>query len=220
MTKFKKMAAILLSVVMIVCCFSVQAAAVGPYDFAQKLKPLEYASDVLNDKQTEVIYKIVLPSSGKIRFHCTDCWASDWHPSNPVCELTDANGKVLSSPNHLDSCQITAMVERDFKIPKKGTYYWKISKGLHDVYWNNMYYTFIPDEDAKISIVINLKVGQSLDLSAAADNYSGKVAWKSTKTSVATVNNGTVKAKKAGTTKIQVYMSNGDYEEITVKVKK
>ncbi len=220
MTKIRKITAVLLSLVILVCSFSVIADALSADDFAEELAPMEYASDKLKDGHNEAIYKIKLGSSGTIKFHCSDYYQSSWTPSNPTMELLDSNFKVISTPNSVGGVAIGHMVERGFTIPKKGTYYLKITKGKHEVYFNNLYYTFVPDEEASVSIGISMKVGTSIDLVGLTSNYSGKVVWKSTKKSVATVNNGTVKAKKAGTTIIRLYMNDGSYDEITVKVTK
>ena len=71
-----------------------------------------------------------------------------------------------------------------------------------------------------ISLALNVKVGDELDFSALATNYTGKCKWATTKKAVATVSKGKVKVVGAGKAKIRVYMDNGDYAEITLIAKK
>lgn len=84
----------------------------------------------------------------------------------------------------------------------------------------DFYYTIKPDNTPSLSIAITMKVGDKIDFSTVTSNYIGNVTWKTTKSTVATVSKGTVTAKKKGTAQIRAYMDNGDYAEITIKVKK
>ena len=212
MKKFKKITAVLLSVVMIVCCLSASVSAKSVFDSASKLEALELVSGYqkVANAIKEVYYKISLPDSGKLSFHCKDYTSSGW----VRVYLYDTTGKTILDegwPN--DSC----------RIDKKGTYYIKIwMEGYYDgrTHYEDFYYSFEPDNTPTISLALNVKVGDELDFSALASNYSGKCTWKSTKPAVASVDKGKVKALKVGKAKIRAYMNNGDYAEITLVVKK
>ena len=69
MTKCKRLTAVLLSVIMIVCCFGVQASAASVYDKAVKLSPLDLVSaKTIGTNNKDYYYKIVLSDSGKLTF--------------------------------------------------------------------------------------------------------------------------------------------------------
>ena len=93
MVRFKKLAAVLLSAVMLVCCFTVQASAKSVFDKAVKLSPMELASGTFKNN-TEFYYKVVLPDSGKITFYCVDRSVYEY---KPVLSLIDSNGATIIS---------------------------------------------------------------------------------------------------------------------------
>lgn len=210
MKKFNKMIAVLMSVTMIVCMFSVPTSAATVYDKAVKLSPMELVSQKEVNVDKDFYYKIVLSDSGTVTFRCEDQSTGGY----AEIMLLDGDGNTVmnTSYNLNNSC----------KVEKKGTYFIKIHleyvwSGGH---FTDFYYTFKPDNTPSISIAMTMKVGEKLDLSAITSNYKGNVTWKTTKSSVATVSKGTVTAKKKGTAQIRAYMNNGDYAEITVKVTK
>lgn len=209
MSKLRKMTAVLLSVIMVVCMFCIPAGAATVYDKAVKLSPMELASGKF-DKKTEYFYKISFSDSGKITFYCTDY-------ANTRLTLLDSNGNEVISKEYISYC-----LNKQYDITKKGNYYLKLeqSQSYNSRYFNNFYYGFNPNDDVTITLSVTMKVGQKLDLSAVTSNYKGNITWKSTNTSVATVSKGKITAKKKGTTKIRAYMNNGDYAEIIVKVTK
>ena len=211
MTKFKKATALLLSVVMLVCCFTVQASASSVFSSAQKIDKLEYYSTSFKSKDY-AYYKIVLPTSGTIQFRDEEGKAEAFLYNSNAEEIAHTKTDAWHSAFRPDST---------WEISKlsKGTYYLKLCKEYSEEI-KNFYYTFIPDETPTISIALNVKVGDELDFSALASNYSGKVTWKTTDSKVATVSKGVVNCKKAGKAKIRAYMDNGDYAEITLIVKK
>ena len=212
MTKLKKMTAVLLSVIMLVCCFSVQAGAASIYDKAVKLKPMDLVSGDFSGV-TEYYYKIVVSDSGKIRLHVGDY---SGHPGqSPEVSIVDSNGKMIVEPDVFVNRK-----DKDYKLQKKGTYYLIIHKPYSVHEFKDFYYTFEPDHTLTISLALNVKVGDELDFSALASNYTGKVTYKTTDSKVATVDKGKVTCKKAGKAKIRAYMNNGDYAEITLVVKK
>ena len=215
MTKLKKMTAVLLSVIMLVCCFSVQASAKSVFDGAVKIDTLETVSGKHTNK-SEYYYKIVLPDSGKIKFHCVD-YAKSIIEYGDFLYLLDGNGNTI-----IDTIDagFKYMLEKEYEINKKGTYYIKIKQRTSDYWFTDFYYTFEPDHTPTISLALNVKVGDELDFSALASNYTGKVTYKTTDSKVAAVDKGKVTCKKAGKAKIRAYMNNGDYTEITLVVKK
>ena len=216
MVRFKKLAAVLLSAVMLVCCFTVQASAASVYDKAVKLSPMELASG--NFKNTsEYFYKVVLNDSGKIMFYCSDHYNPDslsWKWAKLT--LIDSMGNEI-----IEKKALRDRLNKSFEITKKGTYYIKIEKGEgNDCYFNNFYYGFQPDHTPTISLALNAKVGDEFDFSALTSNYKGKVTMKTTDSKVADVDGNIVTCKKAGKAKIRAYMNNGDYAEITLIVNK
>ena len=213
MTKLKKLTAVLLSVIMFVCCFSVQTGAVSVFSNSRKIDSMEYYSTSFDDIEY-YYYKIVLPSSGSITFR-----VEEGHAKATIFSSNADEVAVVSTFNGEYSIEFNA--GRSWKIPNlsKGTYYLKLEKyRAKEV--KNFYYTFAPDNKPTISLALNVKVGDELDFSALASNYTGKCTWKTTKSAVASVDGGTVTCKKAGKAKIRAYMNNGDYAEITLIVKK
>jgi|GEM_PF-2191521 len=224
MTKLKKMTAVLLSVVMLVCCFSVQASAKSIFDDAIKISATEAVSHTFKNDM-EVIYKVSFSDSGKISFYCSDYYYDKiWEVGSKISVL-DTNGNTIIKEDFL-----AKFLNKEYTIDKKGTYYIRFintqeksfgsyQRGEYN-YYKNFYYGFQPDHTPTISLALNVKVGDELDFSALASNYTGKVTYKTTDSKVATVDKGKVTCKKAGKAKIRAYMNNGDYAEITLVVKK
>ncbi len=224
MRKFKKFAAVLLSMVMIVCCFSASAYAGNILNDAKTIKQLETIS-IINktNEDKSYYYKINLPDSGKLAFH-GERTKSFWGTERFY--VSDSNGTSIFDE------YLNQSFEQTINIKKKGTYLIKINLDRKYDYYSggksgtdyasvsNFYYSFEPDNTPTISLALNVKVGDELDFSALATNYTGKCTWKSTKPAVASVDKGKVKALKVGKAKIRAYMNNGDYAEITLVVKK
>ena len=217
MKKFKKIVAVLMSVTMIVCMFAVSASATSIFDNATNLKALNTVSVKNNtSSDKDVYFKINLTDSGKIKFHYQD---KTWTWGTEYFYLMNSNGDTIVS-NYLSNS-----FEKEYNIDKKGTYYVRLklvpaSSGREASSITDFYYTFTPNNTPAISLSISMKVGDKIDFSAVTSNYKGNITWKTTKSSVATVSKGAVTAKKKGTAQIRAYMDNGDYAEITVKVKK
>jgi len=194
MKKFKKILAVLLSVVMIVCMFSVPVSAASVFDKAVKLSPMELVSG--NFKNCSAyFYKITLPDSGKISFYCSD------YDFSPVT-LLDTSGNTV-----IKGSDLYYMVNKKYEVSKKGTYYIRIEKKSANYvadasYFNDFYYGFEPDHTPTISLALNVKVGDELDFSALGSNYTGKCRK--------------VNVVGAGKAKIRVYMDNNEYAEITL----
>lgn len=212
----KKILSVLLAMTMIFSVMAtnvVSASAASIFSGAKKISALETISMKEGKESVTKYYKIYLPDSGKIRFHCDKHNDSVWYQIK--ISLLSSDGRTIVESNSL----YQNVHEKDYEIEKKGTYYIKISKGK-SYFFNNFYYTFEPDNTPTVSIGVKLKEGNTLDITAFTNDYDGKVTWKTTNKSVAVVSNGKIKAKKAGKAKIRAYMDNGDYAEITVSVKK
>ena len=211
MTKIKKLTSVLLSVIMLVCCFSVQVSAKSIFDNAIRISAMEPCSKTFKAENETIYYKLVLNDSGVLVFRCRDSLYTKY-------ELYNANGQSISSGNGLANGG--DLNGREIKIEKKGTYYLGVSSRDANSNFSDLYYIFTPDNTPAIQLALNLKVGDELDFSALATNYSGKCTWKTTDSKVAAVKAGTVTALKAGKAKIRAYMNNGEYAEITLIIKK
>lgn len=208
----KKFLAALLTAVIAVSGMAVTAAAAGAgslFDSAVELKELEKTS-ISDFRQAKAYYyKIDIPREGTFDLKISGNYCTQF-------EIKNGDDETIAT---------SAKSAKEFYVEnlQKGTYYLKAfdeyNTGL--AYVREMYYTFVPTEKPVISFGVTLKKGDTLQLDAITENYDGKVTWKSTKKSVATVNSkGLVTAKKAGTTYIRAQMANGDYVEIKVVVKK
>lgn len=208
----KKVLAALLTAVIAVSGLvitTVPAAAKGLFDDAVELKALETTS-ISNFKQESVYYyKIDIPREGAFDLKISGNYCTQF-------EIKNGDDETIAT---------SAKSAKEFYVKdlQKGTYYLKAydeyNTGL--AYVREMYYTFVPTEKPVISFGVTLKKGDTIQFDAITENYDGKVTWKSTKKSVATVNSkGLVTAKKAGTTYIRAQMDNGDFVEIKVVVKK
>lgn len=208
----KKILSVLVVIAMVFSVMAtsvVNASAASVFSKAKKISALDTVSAKGKDI-SDCYYKISLPDSGKITFHCSE---------NPIwgtkkLSLLNSNGKTI-----IDMAYLSDRLEKEYVIKNKGTYYIRIQM-TSDATFTDFYYTFEPDHTPTISIAINAKVGDELDFSALATNYKGKCTWKTTDSKVASVKAGKVTALKAGKAKIRAYMDNGEYAEIVVIVKK
>ena len=217
MIKIKKITAIILSIIMVVCCFGVQASAASVFSGAKKMEQLEYynVSNIKKRSGKTVFYKISLPSSGTVEFR----WALGGCLDG---RLFDSSGKTIADKFYIGYYDKGTKTIKDLN---KGVYYLELSAndGAYisgdTEYVKDLYYTFIPDEEPTIKLAVTLKKGSTLNLGAITDNYSGKVSFISTKTSVATVKSGTVKAVAKGQATIRATLDDGTYAEIKIFVK-
>ena len=117
MVRFKKLAAVLLSAVILVCCFTVQASATSIFDKAIKISATEAVSHTFKN-DTEVLYKIVLPDSATIIFYCSDYSKSQgagyqWYPK---LYLLDTNGTNIIKDSYNN---LFEMSDKPYHIQKK-----------------------------------------------------------------------------------------------------
>ena len=226
MTKFKKLAAILLSAVMLVCCFAVQAGAASVFDTAKAINSgKKYTKELKYNECAD--YKITANKSGKLvlkliadiyRVEINVC-DSDGAKLEPE-EYKSASGYSWYNKMRWDSSTEIASATYTYDI-KKGTYYIRIislgKKGKLNV--TATYPSSETDSSSKIScITIPMKVGDTMQLTT--DAGSTGITWSSSKSSVAAVSSaGKVTAKKAGTTVITA-KSGSSTAKIQIKVTK
>lgn len=226
MTKFKKLTAILLSAVMLVCCFAVQAGAASVFDTAKAINSgKKYTKELKSDECAD--YKITANKSGKLVLKLTadiyrveiNVCNSDGAKLDPE-EYKSASGYSWYNKMEWDSSTEIASATYTYDI-KKGTYYIRIislgKKGKLNV--TATYPSSETDSSSKIScITIPMKVGDTMQLTT--DAGSTGITWSSSKSSVAAVSSaGKVTAKKAGTTVITA-KSGSSTAKIQIKVTK
>ena len=224
MSKFKRLAAVLLSVAMLVCCFSVSASAESIADTAKAIssgesKTLKYSKneDINND------FCIKLSQKGNIVISIASnvseiyVYIFDENGNKYVPDTTSAtSGSVrVNSYGGYAICDWNSTVEKcrgtmTYKNMKKGTYYVRFRKemvlfGGGRTGKATIKITY-PSSDAEstsklTSITIPMKVGDTMQLST--DAGSTGVTWTSSKASVAAISSaGKVTAKAKGTTMI------------------
>ena len=235
MTKFKKLTAILLSAVMLVCCFAVQTGAESIEDTAKAITSGKTYAAKLPKCYDTADYKITLSKSGELKLQVIT-YMNCLHVS-----LYDTNGNRIKASSHkadtgstyqelfdnIVDCNWNATVEKfsgtiTYTL-KKGTYYIRLLsyslKGTEKVSMKATYPSSETDSSSKIScITIPMKVGGTMQLST--DAGSTGITWSSSKSSVAAVSSaGKVTAKKAGTTVITA-KSGSSTAKIQIKVTK
>ena len=226
MTKFKKLTAILLSAVMLVCCFAVQAGAASVFDTAKAINSgKKYTKELKYNECAD--YKITANKSGKLVLKLTadiyrveiNVCDSDGAKLDPE-EYKSASGYSWYNKMEWDSSTEIASATYTYDI-KKGTYYIRLislgEKGKLNV--TATFPSSETDSSSKIScITIPMKVGGTMQLST--DGGDKGITWSSSKSSVATVSSaGKVTAKKAGTTVITAKSGSGT-AKIQIKVTK
>lgn len=226
MTKFKKLTAILLSAVMLVCCFAVSAGAESVFDTAKAINSgKKYTKELKHYECAD--YKITANKSGKLVLKLiADIYEveinvcdSDGAKLDPK-EYKSASGYSYINKMRWDSSTEIASATYTYDI-KKGTYYIRLislgEKGKLNV--TATFPSSETDSSSKIScITIPMKVGGTMQLST--DAGSTGITWSSSKSSVAAVSSaGKVTAKKAGTTVITA-KSGSSTAKIQIKVTK
>ena len=131
MTKFKKLAAILLSAVMLVCCFAAQAGAASVFDTAKAINSgKKYTKELKHNECAD--YKITANKSGKLvlklivdldKVDINVC-DSDGAKLDPE-EYKSASGYSWNNQMTWDSSTEIASATYTYDI-KKGTYYIRI----------------------------------------------------------------------------------------------
>lgn len=218
MKKIKRIITVLIAAAVSVAAMvstAFTASAKGVFDDAITMEPLTYYSKDLDSKEV-VFYRIKVPSKGKINIFCGDTVGGGW----VSYAFIDAETNVISESFFVPNCM------EEIKDIKKGTYYLKIIAGGDDnLFYENLYYNFIPNENSTGSydeptavIALRLKKGDTARVTVVTDDYDGSITWTSTKKSVATVSKGRITAKKKGNARIRAYLDDGSYTEILVIV--
>ncbi|MBR1832872.1 MAG: Ig-like domain-containing protein [Ruminiclostridium sp.] len=232
MTKFKKLTAILLSAVMLVCCFAVQAGAESIEDTAKAITSGTTKSFTLTGASDKRDYKIVLSEAGKLKLNITskvpDLEVSLYNTNGERLTTEKTNITTGSEYDQQGKHCVTNKTVEKFSGTiiyslKKGTYYLRLlysyGHGEGKVTLKATYPSSETDSSSKIScITIPMKVGDTMQLST--DAGSTGITWSSSKSSVAAVSSaGKVTAKKAGTTVITA-KSGSSTAKIQIKVTK
>lgn len=219
MSGIKKMAAVLMSLVMVVCMFSVSSgAAVNLYTNASTIKSGKTNTATLKTYGAVADYKITSNAAGTLKI------TLDVDLSYFEFSVYDSDGKKLhTSARNIKSGSMDdtfKTVQGRFKATlsykvDKGTYYIRIERPNSQYVYVSGYGTTTVTGTGKVSlkasfpsgeiqaITIPMKVGAVMQLGAITSNGDGEIKWESSKSSVASISsNGKVKAKKKGTTVI------------------
>ena len=207
MGKFKKIASLMLAMVMAVtalCALSVNAGAASVFSGAKKMKELEtYTWTAKRGNQN--YYKIEVPRAGTIKFG----YASRTYEAFRVYD--SKMNEIGSNTYHYPWDGATVQVS------KKGTYYLMLKSDSSDEDTvKGFYYVFTPSEEETITLTETLNVGDKINLSAAIANYDGKAKWTTSNKKVATIENGVLKAVGEGKATITASI---DYETVLDEIK-
>ena len=241
MSTFRKMTAVVLSVVMLVCMFTVTAGAASIADTAKAISSGESQTIKYSKNETVINdYAVKLSKKGNIVVSLS---SNVW---NIEIRVYDENGKmyqpdsdniktgsIYKSFTGYTSCDWNSTVEKfngtlTYKNMKKGTYYFRFEKqskwhgGSGSTGKATLKITYPSSESESASkltsIAIPMKVGDTMLLSTDAGD-SG-IKWSSSKSSVASVSSdGKVTAKKAGTADITAALGDSKVK-IQIKVTK
>ena len=217
MSKIKKLAAVLLSAVMFVCCFSVQASADSIEDTAKSISNGKSYSTQLYNYEDHADYKINATKSGTLKIKISSAKISSTY-----IYVYDSDGndvklseKSVSSGNAnyrsyggCTICDWKDTVEKfvgtlSYSI-KKGTYYIRFTRysgsGSGKITFSATFPSSSSSSGKITGIAVPMKVNGTMQLAAAgASGTSGTVTWSSSDKSVASVSsNGKVTAKKKG----------------------
>lgn len=236
MSKFKRLAAVLLSAVMLVCALSVTAGAASIESTAKSISSGKTYSAQLFSSQDNADFKIEAKKDGFLKLNLTVKLST----FNVIVldengnEVKVAETKISSGYNNIyydTKYYWNDNVEKfvgiiTYKITK-GTYYIRLNHPTYDNGYDikgngklSLTATFPSGSSAKLTgIIVPMKVYGTLQLSAAASaSTSETVKWSSSNTSVATVSStGKVTAKKKGTATITAKLGDSS-ASIVIKV--
>ena len=214
MGKFKKIASLMLAMVMAVtalCALSVNAGAASVFSGAKNLKQLDTVSWTAKTgtQADQKYYKITVPSAGTITLRYADIhWT--------FVRLYDAKAKDLGG------------TEGDFwskntiDVPQKGTYYIKLFRSTYEfqkndtTYVKGFYWTFEPKPTPKVTISETLNVGDKISLAASVEDFDDTVKWTVSNKKVAKIENGKLVAVGEGKCTVTASV---DYETIIDEIK-
>ena len=234
MSKIKKLAAIMLSMVMLVCVFSVTAGAESIYDTAKAISSGKTYSITVSSWEN-ADYKITASKAGDLKISVTsqnesyNVYVFDSNGNNvKVTDKTATSGWAHTYDYETrGNGEWNDTVERfvgtfTFAI-QKGTYYIRMYRGYSGngkISFSATYPTSSSSSSsAKISYLsASISKGSTLQLGAVLTAESGtSVTWSSSKTSVATVSSkGKITAKAAGTAIITAKLGSSS---VKIKIK-
>lgn len=213
MKRFRKITAVLLSAVILICMFSVPASAVDFSDAVSDaitypaISPATFSSS--SSASRTVYLKMTLSDKGLVRFYDADSVTD----SGTRFEILTAKGRSLLSGKYSDLTGKTRI------FTSKGTYYLKI-RLKKDQTIKRLFYTFIADDGEKVTKKVTLTAGKKTTLTSYISKFSGTIRWISSDKSVLrAVSGGKIIGVKAGTAKAYAFSSNGDYAVFYVTVK-
>ena len=240
MTKLKKITAVLLSVVMFMCFFAVQASAESIYNTAKAISSGKSYSTQLYNYRDTADYKITATKSGSLvikltsQMYLTEVYVYD--SDGNMVQLSDRKATSGEAKWHSDNYYSynywNETVEKfagtlTYGI-KKGTYYIRFERasdsgsGNGKINFTATFPTTSSSSTAKINYLsIPMKVGSTMQLSAVLSKTTvASVTWSSSKSSVASVTSkGKVTAKKAGSTVITAKLGTSTVK-LRIKVTK
>ena len=232
MTKFKKLAAILLSAVMLVCCFTITASAKGISDTAKAISSGKTYTAKLYKSSETADYKIKVSKSGELKLkintqmYCLDVYLYDENGNKlNALDLKADSGSTDRGWYNNVHCYWNKTVEKysgSFKYSlDKGTYYLRLERFNNTGSEKVTFKATFPssekssDSDEVSCITVQMKNGSTLQLAFGTD-----ANWTTTDKSVVTVSSdGKITAKKAGTAIITA-KSDSKTDKIQIKVTK
>ncbi len=216
MKKIKTVISLLLILCLSISLLAIPAgaAAAAPDEIdlseAQKLMPLNSAtfSDTENGTQ-EYLFRITLKDAGKIRFYNTSAKVG----SSSRIALLYSDGRTALKGKYSD------VIGKIMYIAKKGTYYVKVTLTRSQSV-RGFGYTYISDSGKRVTKRVAVDQGKKYSFSSYVKTFSGTRKWTTSDSSVIKISSkgiGTVVG--TGKATIRVYSSNGDYAQITVRVR-
>ena len=234
MSKIKKITAILLSAVMLVCCLSVGAGAESIADTAKAISSGKTYTAKLYKSSENADYKIKLSKSGDLKLNITtqmyqlDVYLYDTNGN--LCGALDFKADTGTTGRGLwenkPYCPWNKTVEKysgSFKYSlDKGTYYLRLKRYNNTGSEKVTFKATFPSSDKSSDsddeadcITVQMKKGGTLQLAFGDD-----AKWTSSDKSVVTVTSGgKITAKKAGTAVITA-KSDSKTDKIKIKVTK
>ncbi len=234
MLKIKKMTAVLLSVVMLMCCFAVTASAESIADNAKAISSGKSYSTKLYKSGETLDYKIKVSKSGELKLNITsqmrevDVYLYDTKGNTiGALDLQAKTGTTTWAWDGYVYCVWNSTVEKysgSFKYSvDKGTYYLRLKRSGSAGSEKVSFKATFPSSSSSSStetkadaITVPMKKGATMQLAFNADD----VKWTtSDKTIVTVTDSGKITAKKAGTAVITAKSDSGT-AKLKIKVTK
>ena len=207
MKRFKFLSVIVLAVISL-CFAAVTASAASEVSSAQSYSSLTRVSlSAPSESGVSRTYRIVLPSSGRIKFYADKFAASD-----------KSKYSILGSKgNELVTGKLISLKEKTLRFKGSGTYYLKISLAAGES-MQNLLYTYTSDSAINETHSVAVEKNDSIDAQRYVRNFSSDYKWIVTNFRVSTIKNGQICALKAGSNTIEAFSTKGDHVKINVFV--